>query len=115
MVDKVRFDEISAKLSLTAVTDDIPESFEGVYCGDFLSRAMSHIEENDLWVTIMNNINVIAVASLTEASAVLLCEDVELMPDALAAAREKEICVLKTPLTAFEVCGIIYRAKNDKN
>ncbi len=110
----MRFDEISRQLPLNAVTKDIPESFEGVYCGDFLSRAMSHIEYGDLWVTIMNNINVIAVASLTEASAVLLCEDVDLMPDALNAAAEKGITVLKTPLTAYEVCGIIYGAEKDK-
>ncbi len=100
--------DISERLSLTAVTDNAPDSFDGVYCGDFLSRAMSHIEEGNLWITIMNNINVIAVASLTEAAAVLLCEGVRLMPDALSAAREKGIAVLETPMSAYEVCGVIY-------
>ncbi len=107
----MKLSDISRELSLTAVTENTPESFDGVYCGDFLSRAMSHIEADNLWVTIMNNINVIAVASLTEASAVLLCEGVKLMPEALAAAREKGIAVLETPLSAYEVCGIIYGAK----
>ena len=50
------------------------ESFDGVYAGDLLSRAMSHVEADNLWITIMNNMNVIAVASLTEAAAVLLAE-----------------------------------------
>ena len=40
------------------------EEFDGVYAGDLLSRAMSHIAEGNLWITIMSNINVVAVASL---------------------------------------------------
>lgn len=81
------------------------ESFEGVYAGDLLSRAMNHVEADNLWITIMNNMNVIAVASLTEAAAVLLAEGVELVPEALEAAREKDICVLSSDKTVYELCA----------
>jgi hypothetical protein len=80
------------------------DAFEGVYAGDLLSRAMSHVEAENLWITIMSNINVIAVASLTEAAAVLLAEDVELVPEALEAARTKDITVLSSPMTVYELC-----------
>ena len=79
--------------------------FDGVYAGDLLSRAMSHVEADNLWITIMNNMNVIAVASLTEAAAVLLAEGVALVPEALEAAREKGICVLSSDKTVYELCA----------
>lgn len=82
-------------------------SFHGVYAGDLLSRAMSHVEAENLWITIMNNMNVIAVASLTEAAAVLLAEGVSLMPDAAQAAQEKGICVLSSEKTVYELCAAI--------
>ena len=81
------------------------ESFDGVYAGDLLSRAMSHVEADNLWITIMNNVNVIAVASLADAAAVLLAEDVSLTPDALAAAEEKGICVLSAKQPVYDLCA----------
>ena len=83
------------------------DSFDGIYAGDLLSRAMSHVEAGNLWITIMNNMNVIAVASLTEAAAVILAEGVSLVPDALAAAKEKNICVLSSEKTVYELCAAI--------
>ena len=81
------------------------DAFEGVYAGDLLSRAMSHVEADNLWITIMNNVNVIAVASLADAAAVLLAEDVSLTPDALAAAEEKGICVLSAKQPVYDLCA----------
>ena len=71
---------------------------------------MSRVEADNLWITIMSNVNVIAVASLTDAKAVVLAENVELAPDAKAAAEEKGITVLSSPLSVYEICGILYAA-----
>jgi len=100
----------SAKLSLASDDMELPDEFDGVYIGDLLSRAMSRVEAESLWITIMNNINVIAVASLSDAAAVILCEDVRLTEDALNAALSKEVCVLYSPLSAFELCSVISSA-----
>ena len=100
----MKLSELCEKLSLTVIAGNTDAAFDGVYAGDLLSRAMSHVEADNLWITIMSNINVIAVASLTEAAAVLLAEDVELVPEALDAARDKDITVLSSPLTVYELC-----------
>jgi len=100
----MQFSDLMNTLSLTHVAGDIPEEFDGVYAGDLLSRAMSHVEAGNLWLTIMNNMNVVAVASLTEASAVILAEGVTLMPDALAAAAEQNVCVFSSDLSVYELC-----------
>lgn len=86
------------------LTGGAAEEFDGVYAGDLLSRAMSHISEGNLWITIMSNVNVIAVASLTEAAAVILAEGVEMTEDVLAAARQKEVAVYTSDKTVFELC-----------
>ena len=104
----MKLDTLVSSLSLSCVVGDIPSDFNGVYAGDFLSRAMSRVEADNLWITIMTN--VIAVASLTDAKAVVLAENVELAPDAKAAAEEKGITVLSSPLSVYEICGILYAA-----
>lgn len=102
---------LCSTLSLSVVCGDTENrSFESVYAGDLLSRAMSHVKENDLWITIMANTNVIAVASLTGCSAVLLAEGVELMPEALAAAESNDIPVLSSPYSVYELCARIASA-----
>ena len=105
----MKLDNLMEKAALTPAAPDmtLPEEFNGVYVGDLLSRAMSKVEEGNLWLTIMNNINVIAVASLADAAAVILCENVRLTDEALEAACSKGVCVLSSPLGAYELCCAI--------
>ena len=100
----MKTEDVINKLSLKVLAGEIPEEFEGVYAGDFLSRAMSRVSEGDLWITIMNNINVIAVASLTDAAAVVLAEDVTMEQSVLDAANAKGICVFTCGRTVYEIC-----------
>lgn len=86
--------------------------YDGVYAGDLLSRAMSHVKQDNLWITIMSNTNVIAVASLTECAAVILAEDVELIPEALDAAVEHGITVLSSSMPVYEICASISEAED---
>ena len=100
--------QLCEKLSLRIVCGETAKEFDGVYCGDLLSRAMSRVKFDNLWITIMANTNVIAVASLTEASAVILAENVELSPDALIAAIDNGITVLSSDKSAYELCVLIH-------
>ncbi len=95
------------RLGLRVVAGVVPEEFSGVYAGDFLSRAMSRVGEGDLWITIMNNVNVIAVASLADAAAVILAEDVVMDDSVIATAEAKGVTVLLSSMTVFELCAEI--------
>lgn len=90
---------------------DPERQINGVYIGDLLSWVMGRAESDNVWITIMSNINVIAVASLSDVSCVLLAEDVTLESDVLNTAKEKGINILSTPLAAYKaaikVSGII--------
>ena len=95
--------ELQQALSLTPVT--IPEGereVEGVYIGDLLSWVMGRAGSDNVWLTIMSNLNVVAVATLSDVSCILLCEGVTLEESVRSTAEEKGINILATPLTAYE-------------
>ena len=103
----MKLHSIAEKLQLKLVVGEMPESFEGVYTGDLLSRAMSRVDADNLWITIMNNINVIAVANLTDPAAVILAEGVELFDDARESAEVRGVTVLSCEKSAYEICAVI--------
>ena len=74
----------------------------GVYIGDLLSWVMANANADDMWITIMSNINIVAVASLTDTACILLAEGVVADQAALDAARAKGVNILSTPHTAYE-------------
>lgn len=86
------------------VLTDEEREIEGAYCGDLLSWVMGRAEENNAFVTIMTNVNVLAVASLINMSVVIVCENAELSEEFVTAAKDKSINVLKSSLPAFETC-----------
>ncbi len=75
---------------------------DGVYIGDLLSWVMGKAQADNVWITIMSNINVIAVASLSDVACVLLAEDVTLDSDVLNTANEKGVNILSTSLATYE-------------
>ena len=86
----------------SVILPDGDREVTGVYIGDLLSWVMGKANSGDAWITIMSNINVIAVASLSDVSCVLLAEDVTLDNDVLTTAKEKGVNILSTPLSAFD-------------
>ena len=107
----MKLTELCTALGLTVIAGDPGDrGWDGVYAGDLLSRAMSRVRADNLWITIMSNTNVIAVASLTEAAAVILAEGVELLPEALDAAVDNDITVLSSQKTVNELCIAIHEA-----
>jgi hypothetical protein len=62
--------------------DEMREVTSG-YAGDFLSAVMGKAPTDSAWFTIMNYVNVCAVATLAEVAVVVLCEGVEPDPPLL--------------------------------
>jgi len=79
----------------------------GGYAGDLLSWVMGKAEADDAWLTIMSNPNILAVATLTDVSCIILCEGV--VPDAGVAnlAAEKEINLLGSESSVFALAAQI--------
>ncbi len=79
----------------------------GGYCGDLLSFVMGRASSGDAWVTIMTNINTVAVASLTDVACVILA-DGSVPEDAVierAIGQEVNLFVSSDP--SYEVCAAL--------
>jgi len=73
----------------------------GIYCCDLLSVAMARAPEDSVWVTVMGNRNVVAVAALTDVACVVLAEGFQYDADALEAASGK-VTLLRSPAPVYE-------------
>ncbi len=72
------------------------------YCCDLLSIAMGKAPADSVWVTVMGNINTVAVASLADVGCIILAEGSSLDDNALKKAQLENITVLKTKEPVFE-------------
>ena len=96
--------ELQAALSLTPIAiPDGDREAEGVYIGDLLSWVMGRAQSDNVWLTIMSNLNIVAVATLSDVSCILLCEGVTLDESVRSTADAKGVNILSTPMTAYEV------------
>ncbi len=99
-----KLEAVAREMGLTHICGSLDREVCGCYAGDLLSWVMSHARYGDVWITIMSNINVVAVASLIEVACVVLAEGVELDDDARAAAEKQDICIFSSKLSAYELC-----------
>lgn len=87
----------------TVVLSDGSRKIDGCYIGDLLSWVMGRAKSGNVWITIMSNINIIAVATLSDVSCVILAEGVTIDDDIKSVANEKGINILSSSLTAYEI------------
>ena len=76
---------------------------KGGYCGDLLSWVMSRAKEGDAWLTVMGNINAVAVAVLTDCACIVLTENASLDEQAKNKAELQGICFLQSEKNAYEL------------
>ena len=79
----------------------------GGYAGDLLSWVMGRAQEGDVWVTIMSNVNIVAVASLADPSCIILSENVSPDEGVAERAQAQGVNLLKSRKDTFSVCAEI--------
>ena len=73
----------------------------GVYVCDLLSWVMGRAASGDAWITIMSNLNIVAVASLTDTSCIILAEGVTLEDGVMNAAMQRGVNILSSEQTIY--------------
>ena len=97
--------EFCQKASLTVLALPNPDSvIDGAYSGDLLSWVMGKARACNVWVTIMSNINVPAVASLADVSCVIIGENARPEDDVIAMAEARGVNILLMPDSAYDIC-----------
>lgn len=94
--------KLKEKLMLDIVTmPDKDREINGCYIGDLLSWVMGAAKEGDIWITIMSNINIVAVATLCDTACILLAEGVTVDSEVKKVAEEKKINILSSGKSAY--------------
>ncbi len=93
-------------------TDYDDREVSGCYVGDLLSWVMGRAGSGDVWVTVMSNVNIVAVASLADTACILLAENVNVDDEVLKKANAQDIVILKSEKTAYELCADYYKFSN---
>ncbi len=103
--------ELIEKTCLEPLCIPCPErEISGVYNCDLMSVVMSKGFSGAAWVTIMANINAVAVASLTDMACIVLSEGAAKDEVMLSKAKAQEINVLMSCEPIFETSLSIYNA-----
>jgi hypothetical protein len=98
------------KYELEVMTDlyDNDKEVSGGYAGDLLSDVIANTNTDDIWITMQTHLNIIAVASLKELSAIIIVMNRTIEDVVLEKARNEKITILRTDKTAFQISGMIY-------
>ena len=102
--------EIITLTGATALTKDVPleREIKAGYACDLLSLVMARGVPGMAWITVQTHMNVVAVATLHEMSCVIIPERGKIPADVAEKAEEEDVAVLSVPLTAYEICGLLY-------
>ena len=100
--------DIIAGLNLrlfTSPQDFVAVTPQGGYASDLLSCVVAGAQPGNLWVTLQAHMNVVAVASLREVSAVIITENAQPDADVIEKANEQGVVLLSTVSPSYEVVG----------
>lgn len=100
--------ELIESLGLEVVTKGEDKEVTGCYIGDMLSVVMSRAEEGNVWLTVQTNVNIDAVAVLTESAAIVIVEGMEPDLETVEKAKAQNITILKSQETAYSLACRIH-------
>ena len=85
------------------VEGDLDRRVTGGCCGDLLSWVMGRARAGDAWITVMGNVNAVAVAVLADTACILLAEDSPLDEPARQRAQSQEVTILHSSKTIYQL------------
>lgn len=102
--------ELCEEFDLTVISgsDHLNRKVDGCYTGDLLSWVMARLPANAAWLTVMGNLNAIAVACLKDAACIILTDSAPLDEDAKKQALQRRVPVLTTSMNSYELGAKLY-------
>lgn len=94
--------ELCDKNNLTPETGDAAREVSGIYCCDLLSIVMGRAPADCLWVTVMGNLNAVAVAVLADVACIVLAENMPLDEEARSRAQQENVTIIRSKLPVYE-------------
>ena len=106
----MKLEELVNKCGFEVITELYEPDLEisGGYSGDLLSDVIANTEKNNLWITMQTHLNIIAVASLKELSAIIVVMNRKIASDTIEKAKEEKVTILRTDKDSYKISGMIY-------
>ena len=102
--------DIIQKLDLKVLVEgELDREVTDCYIGDLLSWVMGRAPADSVWLTVMGNINSIAVATLADVSCIVLTENAALDAEAKAKADIHGVTILQTEENSYHLAVAISR------
>jgi hypothetical protein len=102
-------EDLGSALGYECVQDQYEDTqVRAGYTSDLLSDVMANCPEDSILVTIQAHKNTVAVATLTGALAVVICNSRPIPEDMIEAARGESIGIFRTEKNQFEVTTEIH-------
>jgi serine kinase of HPr protein (carbohydrate metabolism regulator) len=107
----MKVSEVVKKLNLKVYSNNVglERQVTGGYTSDLLSDVMGNVDEDQIWITLQNHKNVMAVASLKDVAAVILVKGIKPEEGLLHQSNQEGIPLLGTDMEAFETSGALYQ------
>lgn len=93
-------------------TTDLDAGFTGGFTSDLLSDVMGNAQAGDLLITIQAHKNTVAVATLAELPAIIVCSSRPIPDDMTEAAQKEGIAIFRTPRNQFQMSAALDRFLN---
>jgi predicted transcriptional regulator len=109
-VELLKVKEFAEKLELKRLTGEsgLDKEITGVYACDLLSWVMSHAVKGNIWITVITNINIVAVAVLTEVSCIIVPEGLKVENVTIKKAQQQGIAILSSSMDTYGICCRAY-------
>lgn len=106
----MKLTEIIESLDLEIVVKGkgLHQEVSGGYVSDLLSDVMANSEKGNLWITLQIHQNIVAIATLKELAGIIIIGGKEPTEDTIKKAQNEYVTILKSDLSAFELCGKLY-------
>ncbi len=101
----MKLQKIIEKLNLKTLTKLEERDVLGVFISDLLSDVMTSGKSGDLWLTVQTHTNVISVANLVDAAAVVITHNKKVPEKTIELANRYHVILLSTPKTTFDIAS----------
>jgi len=95
-------------------TNESSKPIEKLFASDLLSNVMAQTNEHDCLLTMLNNINVIGVASLNDLSCVVFTQGVKVKQELIDKANELDIPLFSTQFSTVDAIIALTKVDHDE-
>jgi hypothetical protein len=83
--------------------------FKGCYQTDLLSAAIKSADTNNILITIISNLNTVALAVMIDLPGMIICEQKPVSDEMIKRANDNGIAIIHTHLKSYEVIIDLYQ------